>query len=207
MTDQLTRAQQAPGDTAMRAMFAARKRVFVDMLQWDLPVLEDLYEIDQFDTPAADYLILLGDEGEHRASARLLPTIGPHLLGDLYPWLCDEAVPRGQAIREISRFCIDPGQTASERRAARDELVTALADYALRHDISDYTGVAEWNWFQRIMRFGWSCRPLGNAADEGASNLVALRIRIDADTKAGLERAGTYVASRLVDHESGRTAQ
>jgi N-acyl-L-homoserine lactone synthetase len=207
MTDQLTRAQQAPGDAAMRAMFAARKRVFVDMLHWDLPVLEDMYEIDQFDTPSAEYLILLGGAGEHRASARLLPTIGPHLLGNLYSWLCDEAVPRGPTIWEISRFCVDPAQTASERRAARDELVTAIADYALRHDISDYTGVAEWNWFQKIMRFGWSCRPLGNAADEGASKLVALRIRIDADTKAGLERAGTWVPLGLVDYESGETAQ
>lgn len=207
MTDQLTRAQQAPGNAAMRAMFTARKRVFVDMLRWDLPVLEDMYEIDQFDTPDAEYLILLGDGGDHRASARLLPTTAPHLLGDLYPWLCDEAVPRGPSIWEISRFCIDPGQPASERRSARDELVSALADYALRHDISDYTGVAEWNWFQKIMRFGWSCRPLGHATDEGASKLVALRIRIDADTKAGLEGAGTYVPSGLVHYESGETAQ
>lgn len=207
MTDQLTRAQQAPGNAAMRAMFAARKRVFVDMLQWDLPVLEDMYEIDQFDTPDAEYLILLDDDGEHRASARLLPTTVPHLLGNLYSWLCDEAVPRSPSIWEISRFCIDPRQTASERRGARNELVTALADYALRHAISDYTGVAEWNWFQKIMRFGWSCRPLGHATDEGASKLVALRIRIDAATRAGLERAGTYVPSRLVNYESGETAQ
>jgi len=207
MTDQLTRARHAPGDAAMRAMFAARKRVFVDMLRWDLPVLDDMYEIDQFDTPAAEYLILLGDEGEHRASARLLPTTGPHLLGDLYFWLCDEAVPRGPAIWEISRFCVDPDQTPSARLGARDELVTALADYALRHDISDYTGVAEWNWFQKIMRFGWSCRPLGNAADEGDSKLVALRIRIDADTKAGLERAGTWVHAGRVDSASGETVQ
>lgn len=207
MIDQLTRALQAPGDAAMRAMFAARKRVFVDMLQWDLPVLEDMYEIDQFDTPSAEYLILVGGAGEHRASARLLPTTGPHLLGDLYSWLCDEAVPRGAAIWEISRFCVDPDQTASARRSARDELVTALADYALRHNISDYTGVAEWNWFQKIMRFGWFCRPLGHAADDGASKLVALRIRIDADTQAGLERAGIYVPSERVDHESERTGQ
>ncbi len=207
MTDQLTRAQQAPGDAAMRAMFAARKRVFVDMLQWDLPVLEDMYEIDQFDTPAAEYLILLGSEGEHRASARLLASTGPHLLSDLYPWLCDEAVPRGPAIWEISRFCVDPHQTASERRGARDELVTALADYALRHHITDYTGIAEWGWFQKIMRFGWTCRSLGNAVDDGACKLVALRIHIDADTRAGLERAGTYVPLALADYESGRTAQ
>src|SRR3546814_17023307 len=103
MTDQLTRAQQAPGDAAMRAMFAARKRVFVDMLHWDLPVLEDMYEIDQFDTPAAAYLILPGDAGAHRASAPLIPTPRPHLHGDLYFLTFAEPVPRGPAVWAITR--------------------------------------------------------------------------------------------------------
>src|SRR3546814_12740271 len=103
--------------------------------------------------------MLLGHAGEHRASARLLPTTGPPLLGDLYFWLCDEAVPRGPAVWEISRFCIDPRQTASERRGTRDELVTALADYALRHDISDYTGVAERSEERRVGKeWGRTCR-------------------------------------------------
>ena len=38
-------------------MFEARKRVFVDLLKWDVPVLDDAYEIDQFDTPDASYLV------------------------------------------------------------------------------------------------------------------------------------------------------
>ncbi len=33
-------------DPALRVMFEARKRVFVDLLKWDVPVLEDAYEID-----------------------------------------------------------------------------------------------------------------------------------------------------------------
>src|SRR3546814_10692398 len=36
-------------DGVLRAMFAARKSVFVDLLKWDVPVLEGRYEIDQFD--------------------------------------------------------------------------------------------------------------------------------------------------------------
>ncbi|WP_231565356.1 MULTISPECIES: hypothetical protein [unclassified Sphingomonas] len=32
----------APCDTAFRNMFAARKEVFVDLLGWDVPVLEML---------------------------------------------------------------------------------------------------------------------------------------------------------------------
>src|SRR3546814_20692238 len=86
------------------AMFAARKELFVDLLKWDLPVLDGRFEIDQFDTPAAHYLILADEWGRHRASARLLPTDSSHLLGDLYPFLCDGPVPAGPKDRKSTRL-------------------------------------------------------------------------------------------------------
>ena len=110
-------AAQLP-DTAIRNMFEARKRVFVDLLKWNVPVLNDKYEIDQFDTPHANYLILTGDNGSHRASARLLCTDRPHILGELFPALCDADVPTGSQTREITRFCIEPTLTRTERRIA-----------------------------------------------------------------------------------------
>ncbi len=207
MTTEKTRARQAPGDAAMRAMFAARKRVFIDLLNWDLPVLAGLYELDQFDTPAAEYLILLGEDGKHRASARLLPTEQPHLLGDIYSHLCDGGAPRGARIWEISRFCLDPDQSAEDRRHARDELVTALTDYALSHGITDYVGVAETRWFKKVMAFGWACEALGGPCDDGHCQVIGLRIRIDADTVKGLERAATYVPLARADYESRETVQ
>ncbi len=59
---------------ALRAMFAARKRVFVDLLKWDIPVLEGRFEVDQFDDGHARYIVLTDDSHNHLASARLLPT-------------------------------------------------------------------------------------------------------------------------------------
>src|SRR3546814_7448538 len=114
-----TRTPEVSENDVLRAMFAARKEVFVDLLKWDLPVLDGRFEIDQFDTPAAHYLILADEWGRHRASARLLPTDSSHLLGDLYPFLCDGPVPAGPNVREITRFCLDRNQTAGERRMAR----------------------------------------------------------------------------------------
>ena len=58
----------------LRAMFEARKRVFIDLLKWDLPVLADRFEIDHFDDPHATYLIVGDQEGGHLASAR---DVGP----------------------------------------------------------------------------------------------------------------------------------
>lgn len=49
----------------LQAMFAARKRVFVDLLRWDVPVLDGRYEVDQFDDAHAEYLIVGGEDGRH----------------------------------------------------------------------------------------------------------------------------------------------
>ena len=89
-------------DAVLRAMFAARKRVFVDLLKWDVPVLAGQYEVDQFDDPHATYLVLTDADGAHLGSARLLDTERQHILDTLFPELSDEAVPSGPRIREIT---------------------------------------------------------------------------------------------------------
>lgn len=197
MINATARPEIAESNLAMRAMFAARKHVFVDLLKWDLPVLDDRFEIDQFDTPNARYLILLGADGQHRASARLLPSMGPHILSDLYPHLCDAEVPRHPRILEISRFCLDRHQDAASRLSARNQLVTALVDHAIHERIDCYTGVAELGWLAQILRLGWQCEPLGEPQGESGSKIGALRIRIDSQTRARLERTGIYTPLSL----------
>lgn len=180
----------AASDAVMRAMFEARKRVFVDLLGWDLPVLAGRYEIDQFDDPHARYLILSESGRNHRASARLLPTTRPHILSDLFAPLCDEAPPTGPDIFEITRFCLDRDLRAAERRHWRDALVTGLAGYALEHEIRTYTGVAELHWLKQILAFGWRATPLGPPRTLDGMTLGALRIDLDANTLALLAANG-----------------
>jgi len=182
-------ARPAP-DGVLRAMFAARKSVFVDLLKWDVPVIDGAYEVDQFDDAHATYLVLADSEEGHLASARLLPTTRPHILDSFYAGLCEEAPPRGDDVYEITRFCLDRELNARERRAARDTLVTALAGHALSAGIARYTAIAEMPWFQQILAFGWRCRPLGLPQVIGGTMLVALGIEIDADTPAQLAAAG-----------------
>ncbi len=195
-------------DAVLRAMFEARKRVFIDLLKWDLPILADRYEVDHFDTPDAQYLVLTDRSGNHRASARLLRTDQPHILADLYPHLCAGPVPTGGRVREITRFCLDRDLHAAERRSVRNQLVTALVDHALANDIHVYTGVAERPWFEQIRAFGWQCEALGQPLRHGAQELVALRILIDAQSLIGLEQAGIRapLEYRLSAPRQGRRA-
>ena len=185
-------ASNAAHDRALRAMFEARKRVFIDLLKWDLPALEGRYEIDQFDDEHARYLILLDKSGAHRASARLLPTTRPHLLGSLYPELCDGSVPSAADIFEVTRFCLDRRQSAAERLVARNQLVTSLAAYAQATGVSAYTGVAEMAWLTQILSFGWDASPLGLPRRYGRQLLGALHIAIADDTLERLQSTGIH---------------
>ncbi len=174
----------------LRRMFAARKAVFVDLLGWDVPVVDGRFELDQFDDGDARYLVVTDAAGAHRASARLLPTTRPHLLGTLFPSLCAAAPPTGPAIFEITRFCLDRSLGARVRRAARDALVVALVDHALAYGITRYTAIAGLGWSRQILAFGWRCLPLGPAQAIGGEQVMALEIAIEPDTRALLAATG-----------------
>lgn len=174
-------------------MFAARKAVFVDLLGWDVPVLDGKYEIDQFDTADARYLIVSDNEG-HVASARLLPTTSKGILSGLFPMLCSGPCPEGAAIFEITRFCLDRRLRANERREGRNALVSALVSYALDAGISQYCAVAPISWHMQIATFGWQCRALGPVVRIGGEDLVALLIDIDSQTPDRLAAAGIIVS-------------
>ncbi|KTR83804.1 autoinducer synthase [Novosphingobium barchaimii] len=196
----LQSAASPASDAVLRSMFAARKSVFVDLLNWDVPVLAGRYEVDQFDDAHATYLVLAEPEGTHLGSARLLPTNRPHILGSLYAQLCEDAAPRADDIFEITRFCLDRRLRARERRQVRDTLVAALVDHALAHRIAAYSAIAEIGWFQQILAFGWHCRPLGLPRVIDGTMLGALRIEIGRDTPALLAAAGITGAASLVGH-------
>ena len=179
-----SQSREPAKEPLLRAMFEARKQVFVDLLKWDVPVLDGRYEIDQFDNEHAVYLIVADASGDHLGSARLLPTMRPHILDSLFPGLCAGEPPRSPDCFEITRFCLGRNQNARERLETRNRLVSALAQYALENGISVYTGVAELCWLQQILAFGWRCRPLGLPQAIGGRTLGALRIDIDAETPA-----------------------
>jgi N-acyl-L-homoserine lactone synthetase len=166
----------------LRAMFEDRKRVFVDLLKWDVPVLDGRFELDQFDDEHATYLIIADEDGDHLGSARLLPTSRPHILDSLFPHLCAAPAPTGPAVAEITRFCLSRRSSAALRRRTRNQLVTALTWHALECGLCTYTGVAELAWLQQILAFGWDCRPLGAPASESCGMIGALAIEIRPDT-------------------------
>jgi N-acyl-L-homoserine lactone synthetase len=176
----------------LRAMFEARKRVFVDLLKWDVPVVDGRYEVDQFDDEEATYLIVADADGGHAGSARLLKTVRPHILDTLFEDLCGAPPPRGPGVLEITRFCLGRGGSAAERMETRNILVSGLVHYALENGIETFTGVAEIGWLQQILAFGWRCRPLGLPRMRDGKMLGALAIGISDETPSLLAANGIY---------------
>lgn len=184
-------------DGVLRGMFAARKSIFVDLLHWDLPVIDSKYEVDQFDDQHATYLVLTDCAGGHLGSTRLLPTTRPHILDSFYADLCEDAPPRGPRTAEITRFCLDRRLRAADRRKVRDTLVTALVDHALATGLTNYSAIAELGWFQQILAFGWRCRPLGLPRTVDGQTLAALGIEIDRDTPQRLAAANIQAMAAI----------
>jgi acyl-homoserine lactone synthase len=185
-----------PSERTLRAMFEDRKSVFVDLLKWDVPVLDGRFELDQFDNEAATYIIIADEAGDHLGSARLLPTDRPHILGTLFPDLCASPPPSGPNIFEITRFCLSRRQKAAARLRTRNQLVSALAWHALDVGIRTYTGVAEIGWLQQILAFGWDCRPLGLPVHHDCGSIGGLAIEITPETPALLARNGIWQPAR-----------
>jgi N-acyl-L-homoserine lactone synthetase len=206
MVQLITAKNSAGHSVALDRMYRDRKRVFVDILKWDVPC-DGLLERDQFDDHLAEYLVICDPAtGKHLGSLRLLRTDRPHILGSLFPELCDRPTPTGPAIREITRLCLSPRLRAQDRLRVRNRLATALVEYGLLTGIHAYTGVAEMGWLSQILALGWRCTPLGLPKLSQGSLLGALMIHVEPDSINLLRAAGTYEVSGLRMLERERAA-
>ena len=164
------------------SMFADRKRVFVDLFGWDIQH-DGVHEVDEFDDEHAEYLILSEDGGlTHRASIRLLPTERPHLMSEIFADFCDDGVPEGPNIREITRFCIAPRGRAKDRLVARNMLARSLIEYGLLNGVTGYTAICHMGLLQQVLSAGWRCRPLGMPRMFAGEMVGAILIEVSAES-------------------------
>jgi len=180
-----------PLDTGM---FEDRRRLFIDLMRWNLPVTAGRYEIDQFDGVRATYIVTHDRRG-HCGSMRLLPSTRPHILGELFAALADRPVPRGRDTCEITRLCLPARLGAAGRLAVRNRLISAMVDHALAHGIRTLTGVVRPAFRDAVLAMGWDAAPLGPVRTIDGMTLGAFRIGITADTPAQLAGTGIYIPS------------
>ena len=193
-------------DAACASMFADRKRLFVDLLGWDVPVVEDRFELDAYDGAQATYLVATDDSGDHIGSMRLLPTQGPHILGDLFAELSCGPVPRGPDILEITRLCLPTRLRATRRLAVRNHLISAMVDHAIAGNVASLTGVVTESFLDQILAMGWRCTPLGEPRLLAGARLAAFRIDLDDRTREDLAANGIYTSPVLAPRAARQAA-
>jgi N-acyl-L-homoserine lactone synthetase len=182
----------AESQPLLRSMFADRKRLFVDLFGWDLPVVDGEYEIDQFDNSHTIYLIAADDHGGHAASIRLFPSTRPHMLETIFPHLCPFGVPVGPTIWESTRLCLPQRHGAEGRRSLRNTLFSAMIDIALERGIEHYTGVIPEPFRKEVLAMGWQAEPLGPAVRIPGGPIGAFMIHVRPDTPDRLRWMGIY---------------
>lgn len=176
----------------LETMFADRKQQFVDFFEWEVPVVDGRYEMDQFDTANAVYIIAVGASGAHEASMRMLPSTEPHLLGTLFPHLCHGGVPVGDRVWESTRLCLPSRHGAARRLELRNALISVMVDFALARGIERITGVIPDGFRKQVLTMGWRAEPLGPAVSIKGGPIGAFAIDICGDTPDRLRWTGVY---------------
>ena len=176
----------------LQSMFADRKRLFVDLFGWDVPVIDGQYEIDQFDNHHTIYVIVPDAGGEHEASLRLFPSAMPHMLSTLFPHLCPLGVPVGETTWETTRLCLPQRHGALRRRELRNALFSAAIDFALLRGIERLTGVIPASFRKELLAMGWQAEPLGPAISIPGGPIGAFMVHVRPDTLERLRWTGVY---------------
>ncbi|HEX7854638.1 MAG TPA: acyl-homoserine-lactone synthase [Sphingobium sp.] len=176
----------------LQSMLADRKRLFIDLFGWKLPVIDGLYEIDQYDRAPVTYIVIADDKGRHEASIRLMPTTSPHMLGDIFPHLCPHGVPAGPHICESSRLCLPQRHGAQRRRQLRNILISRMVDLAVDRGITCLTGILPEAFRKEVLAMGWAAEPLGPVIRDESGSIGAFAAHIAADTPARLGWTGVY---------------
>lgn len=172
--------------------YRLRHDIFVDEMKWEDLRRPDGREIDQFDLPeAVEFAYLL--DGRLVAYSRLLPTTGPHLLADVFPYLCDGESPRGPDIWEWSRYAIrkDVRGAGSAPSAITIALATRLVEWGMANGVRSI--VAEMNPIQllRYVQCHFRAHPLGITHPVAGAETMAIRADFDERTLARLRTIRT----------------
>jgi acyl homoserine lactone synthase len=192
---------------ALAAQHRLRYRVFIERQEWDVPHWQGL-EYDQYDTPAAHYLIYRDEAGEARGVSRMSPTDRPYMLKDVWPDMVEaEELPSSSLVWEGTRIGIDRDLSPADRRRILGQLVCAYAEFGLSEGIEWIIGVMPTLIIRSLFqRSGWHVEMLGEPRVLGGDKVRAGKLRVDEET---LHRARAYfgVEGPILRRADGRVGK
>jgi N-acyl-L-homoserine lactone synthetase len=138
---------------AMASQARLRYRVFVERRGLPHQHYDEL-EFDEFDTPAAVYLVWRDEDHVVRGMIRLLRTDRPYMLQSYWPHLVLGNPPVSRQIWEMTRVCVDKSVTPMMRRTIIPELLCAVAEHLEPLGASGVVGVTRPHLLSHFIRRG-----------------------------------------------------
>ena len=178
----------------MEQVYKLRYQIFVKEMGWTDLERGDGLEIDQFDYPEAIHHICVRN-GAVVGYQRMLPTTMPNLLSDVFPNLCEGALPLGPNIYELTRY----GVAAAYREGRRglstvgSELMAGCVEWGLENGVNKVVIEFETIWVLRLLQLKFMARPLGFETQIGRQKIVATELTFNPNTlRAIREYRGTF---------------
>ncbi len=183
------------------ALATYRHRVFVDALQWQLPV-EDGLERDQFDRDDTLYVVARGSKDEVCGCARLLPTTRSYLLDEIFPELMNGLpAPHSHDVWELSRFSTMPVDGApallrGEARVRFCRLFAVVVEIAAAHGATRLITVTALG-VERILRsIGIHAHRVGPPRLVDGKPTLAMWVELDDQTRGALQLPKSFGGCR-----------
>ncbi len=136
-------------EDVLHEVHALRGRVFRDRLGWEVRVDAEGLEIDEFDGIDPAHVVALDDSGRVVGCMRLLQTLGPHMMTDVFHDLLDGEPPlRSPHIWEATRFCVDiarldRGRGRNSVSFVTSEIMVGAFEYAMEAGVTDAIAVID----------------------------------------------------------------
>ncbi|THF52211.1 acyl-homoserine-lactone synthase [Allorhizobium terrae] len=187
---------------ALADMFRLRKKVFHDLLKWDVLVQGD-FEMDHYDDANPIYVMSYDDAtGRLRGALRLLPTLGPNMLDDTFPVLLDRQPEiRSASIWESSRFCIDPeislDRSSNQVSVAAAELMCGVGELGLASNLSHIVTVTDVFLERMFRRMGCPGERIGAPHKIGSVHAVAIAWEVNQDLLDRMKQVATISGNLL----------
>jgi N-acyl-L-homoserine lactone synthetase len=165
-----------------------RYKMFVERQKWSVPNYRE-FEYDEFDTPAATYILTVDEQHRVLGTARLIPTTRPYMIESLWPHLVDAELPHCNSIWEASRFGCDHGLDASSRRNVVAQLILGCQEFGIAAGISRFLGVMPIRIFKYVIGAnGCPVTQIGPTVRMHGHNIAAASIDVSTSTLEAVRR-------------------
>lgn len=173
--------------------YRIRHDIYVGERRWMELARPDGRDVDQFDTDDATYLLGIEPGRGVVAGSRLVPTMKPHLMSEVFPELAKvRGLPRAPDVMEWTRIFVVPSRREDGRLCkSAGVMYCAILEFCLAQAIRQLSVVCEAYWIPRFSGLGWNPRSLGLPIERDGMSIVGVTLDV---TEAALAQTRAMYA-------------